>query len=124
MTAPHLHSRFEKDAVAEREIVMPAERGLTWSPTKRQNQKDFGSFQQETVVVINEFEGNSLTDEQMQSEQELVVLIQQSFFKSQSETVIVDNIRKNHYKSKNSNVVCCPRPESLITSNSCRTLSS
>jgi hypothetical protein len=104
---------------------MPAERGLTWTPKKRGNKfnqfasisnfnsfsevaivQDFSSFSQETVVVINQFQGNSFSQQQLQQEQELVVLIQEQMFLLQSQNFIVDNIRKNHFNSRNNNVVC------------------
>jgi len=102
---------------------MPVERGLTWTPKKRQqNNQDFSNFQQETVVVINEFEGNALAKEQLQLEQELVLLVQEQLFILQVTNNIVDNIRKNHYKNKNNNVVCYTHPDRPIPANSSRTL--
>lgn len=118
--APQLHSRFATDA-AKREAIMPVERGLTWTPKKRQNNigaianfnsfsnvgfsQDFNSFQQETVIVINQLSGAEiLAQQQLQQEQELVGLIQEQLFLLQSQNFISDNIRKNHFNSKNSNV--------------------
>lgn len=99
---------------------MPAERGLTWTPKKRQSsinqiasvtdisiQQDFSSFSKQTVVIINQLQANILQLQQILLEQELVALVQEQLFLLQLQNSIVDNIRKNHYKNKNSNVVCC-----------------
>ena len=107
---------------------MPVERGLTWTPKKRQSginqiasvtdisiQQDFSSFSRETVVIINQFQSNALARLQLQLEQELVALVQEQLFLLQLQNSIVDNIRKNHYKNKNRNVVCCSRPNPRIS---------
>lgn len=107
---------------------MPVERGLTWTPKKRQSsfeqfasitnfnsfssnsfQNDFSSFSQETVVVINEFQGNSFAQQELALEQELVQLVQEQLFLLQAQNAIVDNIRSNHFNSQNNNVVCSIR---------------
>jgi hypothetical protein len=115
---------------------MQVERGLTWTPKKRQSsleqsasaansqglKSDFSSFSEETVVVINQFQENALTRQQLLLEQELVALVQEQLFLFQLQNNIVDNIRKNHYKNRNNNVVCFPCPDPPITANNCRTL--
>lgn len=115
--APHLNSRFEEHAAIKREAIMPAERGLTWTPKKRQSsinqiasvtdisiQQDFSSFSKQTVVIINQLAANILQLQQILLEQELVALVQEQLFLLQLQNSIVDNIRKNHFKNKNSNV--------------------
>ncbi|KAH8663628.1 hypothetical protein BGZ60DRAFT_432764 [Tricladium varicosporioides] len=116
--APHLHSRFE---ITTRDSAAPAERGLTWTPkrgngngfsfpnsfnTFGNNQffNDFSSFQQQTTVVITEIQENSFSNSQFQQEQEFSQLIQEQLFLQQQQTFFCDNIRRNHFNSRNNQV--------------------
>ncbi|KAF4624438.1 hypothetical protein G7Y89_g13733 [Cudoniella acicularis] len=121
--APQLHSRFE---VEKREPAQPVERGLTWTPHKRSRGNfqlpsnsfnsfgsssnnffnDFNSFSQssENTIIITEIQENSLSESEFESEQQFSQLIQEQLFLDQSQNFISDNIRRNHFNSRNSNV--------------------
>lgn len=118
--APHSNSaRSEQDVAAKREAIMPSERGLTWTPRKRQSssenlvsilasnsiQNDLAAFAAEQAIIINQFEQVVLAQEEIILEQQLVALVQEQLFVLQAQTEIIDNIRINHFNAQNSQVV-------------------
>lgn len=123
-TAPHSQSKF---GLATREA--PKARSLTWSPSKRQSrnggntdiiiqfnnfgdnsnngnnnnrfQNDFNSFSQQTIIIINEDSNNRLRDEQIRQERQFTQLVQEQLFFVQVQSFMCDNIRRNHFNSRN-----------------------
>lgn len=75
-----------------------AERGITYASRKLQRRKN-------QEITITQLQEEILTNSQMSSEVELVQLIQETVIVIDQTKENKDNIRKNHFRNVNNNVV-------------------
>jgi hypothetical protein len=121
-SAPHLHSRFEKDVVT-REAITPAARGLSWTPRAISPRNGFSSsldfgntfslnsfdislqIAQQQIAIL-QLQEQALQQIQIQQEIVLVQAIQQQLLAQAQLQFAIDNIRRNTFNALNQNVVC------------------
>lgn len=112
-TAPHLHSRFEKEG-----RDLPAARGISWTPraVAPRSINSLNNFvsgfdqvliiQQQTITILQLASAQAaLAQLQLQAELQLVQAIQEQLLIQQQLQFAIDNIRINTFNNVNNNVV-------------------
>ncbi|CAG8972288.1 hypothetical protein HYALB_00001686 [Hymenoscyphus albidus] len=108
----------------------PVEERSTWAPRKRETvisvsqqqqtelilqfnnanglsnnnnffQNNLNSFAQNTVIVINQNPNQRLNQQQLLQEQQLTQLLQEQLFFRQVQSLMCDNVRRNHFNAQN-----------------------
>lgn len=83
----------------------PHEQRLTWTPRSLNRKDESGSKDIETVTIIDTTVVK-LTEQSWNSEIELTVLVEEKIKIEEQRKTAKDNVRKNHYRNKNRDVVC------------------
>ncbi|CAG8950562.1 hypothetical protein HYFRA_00002771 [Hymenoscyphus fraxineus] len=64
-------------------------------------QNNLNSFAQNTVIVINQNPHQRLNQQQLLQEQQLTQLLQEQLFFRQVQSLMCDNVRRNHFNAQN-----------------------
>lgn len=101
IAAPHLHSRFEKE-IAVREEGSVVARGIQWTPRSLYPRKNSNKVVQD--ITITEFSESESNSNSRNSDVELVQILQKEIIVIDNSQEFRDNVRRNTFKNKNSNV--------------------
>jgi len=108
----------------------PNERRMVWTPRSLERKDESGSNHNKNTITIIDTTVVELTEVSRNSEIELTVLVQEKIKIEEQKKKAKDNVRKNHYRNKNRDVVCYPlspiqeKPKTNISDFPLRTLSS
>lgn len=81
-----------------------SERGLTWEPRGLEARGKGGNKNNNDIVIVDTT-FIKIDEKTRGKEQELIVIVKEKTIIKDNSNKIKDNIRKNHYRSKNRNVV-------------------
>jgi hypothetical protein len=84
----------------------PNERRLMWAPRSLEQKEESGSNHNKDTITIIDTTVVELTEASRNSEIELTVLVQEKIKIEEQKKTAKDNVRKNHYRNKNRDVVC------------------
>jgi hypothetical protein len=93
----------------------PHERRMMWTPRSLER-KDGGDSKHKETITIIDTTVVELTEESRNSEVELTILVQEKIKIEEQKKTAKDNVRMNHYRNKNTNVVCTMFPKETIGS--------
>jgi hypothetical protein len=87
----------------------PNERRMVWTPRSLEQKDESGSnHNSKDTITIIDTTVVELTEASRNSEIELTVLVQEKIKIEEQKKTAKDNVRKNHYRNKNRDVVCYP----------------
>ncbi|KAG0652089.1 hypothetical protein D0Z07_1386 [Hyphodiscus hymeniophilus] len=101
-SAPQFQSRYERD-LETRDLAHAVERGLVWMPRSLEARKK-NSNNNDDIITITQLEETQLTVVQRGQEVQLTEIVEDKLVIIDQTKKNKDNIRKNHYKNRNSNV--------------------
>jgi hypothetical protein len=84
----------------------PNERRMVWTPRSLERKDESGSKHNKDSIAIIDTTVVELTEASRNSEIELTVLVQEKIKIEEQKKTAKDNVRKNHYRNKNRDVVC------------------
>lgn len=86
----------------------PHERRMVWTPRSLERKDESGSKNNNNkdAITIVDTTAIELTEKSRNSEVELTILVQEKIRIEDQKRTAKDNVRKNHYRNKNRNVVC------------------
>jgi hypothetical protein len=84
----------------------PHERRMVWSARSLERKDDSGSKKNKDSNTIIDTTVVELTEDRRNSEIELTVLVEEKIKIEAQKKKAKDNVRKNHYRNRNRNVVC------------------
>jgi hypothetical protein len=82
----------------------PNERRMVWTP--RSQRKDSGGKNNKDTLTIVDTTVVELTEKSRNSEVELTIRVQETIQSEDQKKKAKDNVRRNHYRNKNKDVVC------------------
>ena len=96
-------------------IPNPRERRMLWTPRSLERKDGGGSKNKDKdTITIIDTTVVKLTEESRNSEIELTVLVEEKVKIEEQKKKAKDNVRKNHYRNKNKDVVCTSFPKGSV----------